>query len=99
MKFRPGHYTAVIRLTACLHFARRTTSLRVGGLADRLSYLAGLRRGGSGRAGTAGATARRTPTQTRHRTHLYGGRADSIHTATPDTTKQSRLCRDGVNWV
>ena len=26
------------------------------------------------------ATARRTPTRTRHRTHLSGGRADSIHT-------------------
>jgi len=42
----------------------------------------------------------RTPTQTRHRTHLSGGRADSIHTATPDTTKQSCLCRvwrGGVN--
>jgi len=29
----------------------------------------------------------RTPTQTRHRTHLSGGRADSIHTTTPNTTK------------
>jgi len=37
-----------------------------------------------------------TPTQTRHRTHLSGetgGRADSIHTATPGTTKQnSHIC-------
>ena len=39
------------------------------------------------------ATARRTLTQTRHRTHLSGGRADSIHTAIPDTIKQSYLCR------
>jgi len=30
---------------------------------------------------------------TRHRTHLSDGRADSVHTATPDTTKQSSLCR------
>ena len=77
--------------TACLHFAWRTTSLRVDGLAARPSCLAGLRRGGSGRA--RDATARRTPTQTRHRTHLSGGWADSKHTATPDTTKQSCLCR------
>jgi len=45
----------------------------------------------------------RTPTQTRHRTHLSGCRADSIHTAiTPDTTKQSCLSpvwRDAVNWT
>ena len=34
------------------------------------------------------------------RTHLSGRRADSVHTATPDTTKQSCLCRvwcGGVN--
>jgi len=37
--------------------------------------------------------ARHTPTQTGHRTHLPGCRADSVHTATPDTTKQSRLRR------
>ena len=45
---------------------------------------------------------RHTLTQTRHRTHLSGDRADSIHTATPDTTKQSWLCRvlrGGVNWT
>ena len=35
--------------------------------------------------------ARHTPTQTRHRTHLSGCQADSIHTVTPDTTKQSCL--------
>ena len=34
---------------------------------------------------------RHTSTQTRHRTHLSGGRADSVHTATPGTTKQSCL--------
>jgi len=115
--------------TACLHFARRTTSLRVGGRAARRSCLPGLRRGGGGRlAGqtilsclewrcelTAGqvhsalecvrrshCAARHTPAKTRHRTHLSGGRADSIQTATPDTTKQSCLCRvwcDGVNWT
>jgi len=44
----------------------------------------------------------RTPTQTRHRTHLSGCRADSVHTATPDTTKQSCRCRvwrNGVHWT
>ena len=96
--------------TACLHFAWRTTSLRVGGRVARRSC---LRRGGGGRqAGaavlsclvwrcelTAGqvrsasecvqrshCSAGHTPTQTGHRTHLSGGRADSVHTATPDTT-------------
>ena len=34
---------------------------------------------------------RHTSTQTRYRTHLSGGRADSIHTATPGTIKQSCL--------
>ena len=46
--------------------------------------------------------ARHTPTQTGHRTHLSGGRADSVHTATPDATKQSclrRVRRCGVNWA
>jgi len=50
-------------------------------------------------------TARHTPTQTRHRMHLSGGRADSIHTSHHytrqwDTTKQFCLCRvwrGGVN--
>ena len=43
-----------------------------------------------------------TPTQTRHRTHLSDGRADSIHTATSDTTNQSCMCRvwrGSVNWT
>ena len=40
-------------------------------------------------AGVTAATAGRTQTQTGHRTHLSGGRADSVHTATPETTKQS----------
>jgi len=43
-----------------------------------------------------------TPTQTRHRTPMSDCRADSIHTATPDTTKPSSLCRvwrGGVNWT
>jgi len=43
-------------------------------------------------AAATAATSRRTPTQTRHRTHRSGGRADSVHTATPDTTKKSCLC-------
>ena len=46
--------------------------------------------------------ARHIPTQARRRTHLSGCRADLVHTATPDTTKQSCLCRvwcDGVNWT
>ena len=106
--------------TACLHFAWRTTSLRVGGRAARRSCLPGLRRGGGGRLAaatvlsclvwrcelTAGqvrsasecvqrshCATGRTPTQTRRRTHLSDCRADSVHTATPDTTKQSCLCR------
>jgi len=33
------------------------------------------------------------PTQTRHRTHRSGGRTDSFHTDTPDTTVVSRLAR------
>ena len=43
----------------------------------------------------------RRPTH-RRRTHLSGGWADLIHTAAPDTTKQSRVClvwRGGVNWL
>ena len=40
--------------TACLHFARRTTSLCVGGRAARRRCLPGLHRGGGGRQ--AGAT-------------------------------------------
>jgi len=110
--------------TACLQFAWRTTSLRVGGREARRSCLPGLRRGGGGRQ--AGATvlscelttgqvrstsecdrrshcaARHTPTQTRRRTHLSGDRTDSVHTATPDTTKQSCLCRvwrGRANWT
>jgi len=42
------------------------------------------------------------PLDALRRTLLSGGRADSIHTATPDKTKQSCLCRvwrRGVNWV
>jgi len=69
---------AVIMPTACLHFKWRTTSLRVGGLAATPICLAGLRRGGI--ACATAATARRTPTQARQRTHPPGGRADSIHT-------------------
>jgi len=41
----------------------------------------------SGGAGTACATAGRTPTQNA----LVGGRADSVYTATPETTRLSRL--------
>ena len=37
--------------TACLHFAWRTTSLRVGGLAARRSCLPGMRHGGGRQAG------------------------------------------------
>ena len=44
-------------------------------------------------AAATAATSRRTPTQTRHRTHLSGGWSDSVHTATPDTTTKSRPCR------
>ena len=40
--------------------------------------------------------ARHTPTQTRHRTHL--SKSIRIHTAIPDTTKQSCLCRSCLAW-
>ena len=43
-----------------------------------------------------------TVTWTRHRMHLSCGQADLIHTATPDMTKQSCLCRvwrGDVNWT
>ena len=67
-----------------------------------LAYLcvwAGERLGGDGRTGTVlPALSPPRPTQSRHRTHLpiycqrlSGGRAESVHTATPDTTKLSRL--------
>ena len=51
-----------------------------------------------------GASSGRTapPDTLRHRTHLSGGRAGSVHTATPDATRQSCLCRvwcAGVNWT
>jgi len=38
-----------------------------------------------------------TSTQTRHRTHLSGCRADSIDTATPETTKQ--FCLSCLAWT
>ena len=83
--------------TACLHFTWRTTSLRVGGLAATPICLPGLRRGGI--ACATAATARRTPTQVRQkRTRLAVGPTRF----TPDTTKQSSLCRvwrGGVNWT
>ena len=48
--------------------------------------------------------ARHTPTQTRHRTHLSGGLAESVHTATSDATRRSCLCHVcvescDVNWT
>ena len=43
------------------------------------------------RSASSGRTA--PPDTLRHRTHLSGGRADLVHTATPDTTKQSCLRR------
>ena len=42
------------------------------------------------------------PDTLRRRTHLSGGRADSVHTSILDTTKRSCLCRvwcTGVNWT
>ena len=48
-----------------------------------------LRRSASGGRTASPDTLR----QTRHRTHLSGCRSDSVHTATPDTTKLSSLCR------
>ena len=117
--------------TACLHFAWRTVSLRVGGRAARRSCLPGLRRGGGRQAGAtvlsclvwrcelsrpdrqtstfsvgvcraAQALPVRPPDALRRRIHLSGGRADSVHTATPDTTRRFCLCRvwcTGVNQL
>jgi len=94
--------------TACLHFAWRTTSLRVGGRAARPGCLPGLRRGSVGRqAGaavlsclvwrcelTAGQV--RSASECVRRSHRPDTQrtclADSIHTAT-DTTKQYCLRR------
>jgi len=42
------------------------------------------------------------PYTLRRKTRLSGGRADSIHTVTPDTTRRSCLCRISyvsVNWT
>jgi len=64
-RFRFSHMQ---QSTACLHFAWRTTSLRVGGRAARRNCVPGLRRGGGGRQAGATvlsclATAGHTPTQ------------------------------------
>ena len=89
--------------TACLHFAWRTTSLRVGGRAARRRCLPG----GGRQAGatvlsclvwrcelsqsdcrTSAFCVGVRPTQTRHWTHLSGGRADSTH----QTRQNSPVC-------
>jgi len=98
--------------TVCFHIAWRTTSVGRLGVAACLACVATVL---SCLVMTAGqvrlapecvrrsqCAARHIPTQTRRRTHLSGCRADLVHTATPDTTKQSCLCRvwcDGVNWT
>jgi len=95
--------------TACLQFAWRTTSLRVGGRAARRSC---LRRGGGGRQ--AGATVSGVAVRTDRQTSAFcvGVRpavalrrptqtqnapvwslSDSVHTATPDTTQTGLLRR------
>jgi len=98
--------------TVCFHIAWRTTSVGRLGVAACLACVATVL---SCLVMTAGqvrlapecvrrsqCAARHIPTQARRRTHLSGCRADLVHTATPDTTKQSCLCRvwcDGVNWT
>jgi len=56
----------------------------VGPTARQVHSVSGLRRSVSG--GTV-----RPPDALRRRTHSSGGRADSVHTATADTTRLSRL--------
>ena len=60
-----------------------------------------LHRCGGSACATA-PTAQHTPTRTRRKTHLSDCRADSVYTATPDTTKESYLChvwRGSVNFI
>jgi len=60
----------------------------------RRSCLCRIRRCKLSRSASSGRTAPPdTLTLNGHRTHLSGGRADSIHTATTDKTKQFCLCR------
>ena len=84
--------------TACLHFTWRTTSLRVGGLAAiRLSaYLACVAAALPARPLRPPDALRRRPDKERTRLAVGPTRF------TPDTTKQSSLCRvwrGGVNWT
>jgi len=80
--------------TACLHSAclrRCVWAVWRVGLAAWLACVAV-----ADSACATAATARRTPTQTQHRTHRFSGRAGAVHTSTPDTTKQSCLLVFGV---
>ena len=98
--------------TVCFHIAWRTTSVGRLGVAACLACVttvlsclvmtAGQVRLAPECVRRSQCAARHNPTQARRRTHLSGCRADLVHTATPDTTKQSCLCRvwcDGVNWT
>ena len=88
----------------------RTTSLRVGARVARRTCQPGLGRGGgrSRRGGLVSSGGRTAPPDIlRHRPDTertcLACRADSIHIATPDTTKQSCMCRvwrvTCVNWT
>jgi len=97
-KFRFSH---ILQSTACLHFrgvqcrcvwaaavdrqARQSCCFWCGSVNSPLDKCV-LRRSASGGRTVPPDTLRRTA-------YLSGCRADSIHTATPDTTKQSCLCR------
>jgi len=90
-------HAAVITPTACLYFAWSTTLLRVGGLAARLACIAAA--AVPARPLQPPNTLRRGPDA--KRTCLAVG-ADSVHTATPDTTKESylrRVWRGDVNFI
>ena len=79
--------------SSCLSGLRRGGGGRLAGAAVlsclvwRCEMTTGQVRSASECVRRSHCAARRTPTQTRHRTHLSGGRADSIHTTTPNTTK------------
>ena len=89
----------------CLSGLRRGRGGRQAGatvlscLVWRCELTAGQVRSASECVRRSHCAARHTPTQTRRRTHLSDCRADSVHTATPDATKQSCLCRVGRGGV
>ena len=91
--------TVLSCLAGGVNRALETCDRQAGAAAAVLSRLVWLCELTAGRVRSASecvqrshCAARHTPTQTRHRTHLSGCRADSVHTTTPDT-RQSCPCR------